>query len=158
MRKYAIVNNNIVSSIELLDNLQYIEKSKVSQLVIDIHDLAVEPQIGWVLVGNELKVAPHNASAEQLEDIRMRARFKVGNRVCDEAVILISCRNKALGKNSTEVNQIINTFMPIEQAMRKCAIPTALGGINLMRSGYPEYEDIFEYIASELSNYLNSEV
>lgn len=158
MRKYAVVNNNVVVSVELLDESQYREKAKASQLVIDIHDLAVEPQVGWVLDGNELKVALQDVSAEQLEDIRMRARFKVGNRVCDEAVIMISGRNKTLGKNSAQVNQIISTFMPIEQAMRKCALPTALGGINLMRAGFPEYEDIFEYVASELSNYLNSEV
>ena len=57
----------------------------------------------------------------------------------------------------TEVNQIITTFMPIEQAMRKCALPTALGGINQMRALFPEYDDIFAYVSSELSNYLDSE-
>jgi hypothetical protein len=71
---------------------------------------------------------------------------------------MISRRNKILGKTATEVNQIIATFMPIEQAMRKCALPTALGGISKMRSLFPEYEDIFDFVAAELSNYLNSEI
>jgi hypothetical protein len=158
MRKYALIKDNVVVSVETFGEDTYQEKAKEYQLIVDIEDMAVEPQVGWVLEGNQLKPFSENLSPEQREDIRMRARFKVGNRVCDEAVVMISRRNKILGKTATEVNQIITTFMPIEQAMRKCALPTALGGINKMRALYPEYEDIFDYVVAELSNYLNSEV
>jgi hypothetical protein len=157
MRKYALIKNNVVVSVETMEEETYREKAKEHQLIVDIEDLAVEPQVGWVLEGNRLIHFSQDLSPEQLEDLRMRARFKVGNKVCDEAVIMISGRNRMLAKTSAEVNQIITTFMPIEQAMRKCALPTALGGINQMRAGFPEYDDIFAYVAGELSNYLGSE-
>lgn len=158
MRKYALVKDNVVVSVETLDESQYRDRARDYQLIIDIEDMVFEPQVGWILEGNQLKNFSIDLSNEQLEDMRMRARFKIGNKICNEAVIMISGRNRTLGKNSTEVNQIITIFTPIEMAMRKCALPTALGGISQMRSGFPEYHDIFDYVIAELSNYLNSEV
>jgi len=157
MRKYALIKDNVVVSIETLEENSLQDKAWEYQLIVDIQDMAVEPQVGWILEGNQLVPSSQSLSPEQLEDMRMRARFKVGNKICDEAVVMISRKNKILGKTAVEINQIITTFMPIEQALRKCALPTALNGINQIRSTYPEYGEIFDYVAAELSNYLNSE-
>lgn len=157
MKKYALVKNDVVISVEMLTEDAYRQKSMECQVIVDISELVIEPEIGWVLEGNALRPHSSNISLEKIEDTKMRNRFKVGNKVCDEAIVLISGRNRMLEKNSTQVNQIITTFTPIELAMRKCALPTALLGIAQMRSLFPEYLDIFDYVSSELTNYLNSE-
>lgn len=158
MKKYALLKENFVVSIENLDEAQYREKSKDYQLIIDIEEASIQPDIGWVLDGNSLKPYSSSMSEAEKEDKKMRARFRIGNAICDEAVIEISARNRALSKTSAEVSAIITNFMPIEMALRKCALPTALGGIMQMKPAYMEYEDIFNEIISKLNTYLASEV
>ncbi len=158
MRKYALLRENFVVSIESLDEIQYREKCKEYQLIIDVEDLAVQPDIGWVLDGNSAKPYSSSMSESEKEDKKMRARFRIGNAICDEAVIKISARNRALAKTSAEVSAIITNFMPIEMALRKCALPTALGGIIQMKPAYTEYEDIFNEIINKINAYLASEV
>lgn len=60
MAQYAVVNNNIVSSVEDLDIDQYRERARSAQLIIDTGDYVIKPQVGWGLNGNRLvpPVAP----------------------------------------------------------------------------------------------------
>lgn len=54
MRKHAILDDNIVVKISDISDSDYDALIKVHQLLIDIQDFQVQPQVGWILEGNKL--------------------------------------------------------------------------------------------------------
>jgi len=158
MKKYAVLNNNIVTEIALLETEDSIAKAMVSQMVVDVDDLLIQPEIGWVLVGNEIKPAsPLSAEARLIKIMQMR--FKFGNQLADLMVQKMSIRNVTLiaAGQTMNINAVIQTFSGIEAALRKCAIPTARAGIIAMSATYTDYSEEFAFALSELNNYLNIE-
>lgn len=158
MRTYALINDNEVVKVEEMEDSEVAEAMRSYQLAIDITDQVPQPDVGWRFVGNKLEPYDDNLTDEQKDLIRMERRFVFGNSLCDEAVKLLSVRNRALGKTSAQVNQIISTFAPIEMALRKCALPTAVGGIQAMAPSFPEYSQDFDYLLGKLSSFLANEV
>lgn len=53
-RKYAFINNNIVTKIDIIDEDQYRDYIYNYQNIIDIQDTLPEPQVGWKISGNKL--------------------------------------------------------------------------------------------------------
>lgn len=158
MRTYALINDNEVVELKEMEDAEVAEAMRSYQLAIDITDHIPQPDVGWVFVGNKLKPYGDNLTDEQKDMIRMERRFVFGNTLCDEAVRLLSVRNRALGKTSAQVNQIIGTFAPIEMALRKCALPTAAGGIQAIAPSFPEYAQDFDYLLGKLNSFLANEV
>lgn len=87
----------------------------------------------------------------------MDARFRFGNRLCDELIKMLSAKNILLGKTSAQVNAIISSMAPIEQALRKCALPTALYAIQMISPAYPEYAEEFTYAVDSLHAFIDNE-
>lgn len=54
MRKHAILDNNIVVEVSDIDDAEYEVLIKAHQLLIDVQDFPITPQVGWVLDGNKL--------------------------------------------------------------------------------------------------------
>lgn len=158
MQKYALIQNNEVVELKDLQDEEVAEALKTFQLAIDITDQLPQPEVGWKFVGNKLEPFDDNLSDEERDLIRMDRRFRFGNALCDEAVKILSVRNRALDKSSAQVNQIISTFTPIEMALRKCALPTAAGGIQAMAPSFPEYSQDFDYLLGKLNSFLANEV
>ena len=61
MRKYACIKDNIVVSIEMLDDEGYAAKIGSYQAIVDIEDLSPQPGLAWTLQGSTL-VAPTGAN------------------------------------------------------------------------------------------------
>jgi len=54
MRKHAILDNNIVVEVSDINDAEYEVLIKTHQLLIDVQDFAITPQVGWILDGNKL--------------------------------------------------------------------------------------------------------
>jgi hypothetical protein len=158
-RLYAIVNNNKVTDVKNLSDEYFAIEIKHNQLIVDVSEMVTTPGIGWKLDGNQL--IPGDEATEYTDSmpemLKMNNRFKFGNQLCDEMVKLLSIRNLELGKTSQQVSTMISTFLPIEMALRKCAIPTALGGIMMMAPAFPEYTDQFNYAIGKITTFLATE-
>jgi len=158
MRKYALLEDNIVIKIDDLDDEAYQREIHKYSSIIDVEDLLPQPSVGWKLVGNKI-VPSETLSNDAKLKIKMDMRFKFGNNLADIMVKKMSIRNVeliALGQ-VMNINTVIANFSGIEQALRKCAIPTAKSGIQSLSSVYTEYSNEFSYALTEINNYLNIE-
>lgn len=61
MRKHALIKDNVVVAIEMLDAEGYAAKIGSYQIIIDIEDLSPQPGLAWTLQGSAL-VAPTGAN------------------------------------------------------------------------------------------------
>jgi hypothetical protein len=151
--KYAIVKDGVV--FEVLESLD-ISKAKTA-LIIDITDMAPEPNVGWVLIGNSLQ--KKQISESEKTDIILDMRFKFGNKLADEMIKKMSKTNLSLiaSGQTLNINTVISNFSSIESALRKCAVPTARNAIASLMVAYPEYTNDFSYALGEIDSYLAKE-
>jgi hypothetical protein len=157
MRRYCCIKTGVVVEIQNIDEENpFIDNGY--DAVFDVTDNVPEVTVGWTYDNGNIapdSIAVPNSFASEL--IRMANRFKFGNQLSDEFIMLMSVRNIELGKTSAQVNTVISTFLPIEMALRKCAIPTALGGINQIAPMFPEYAELFQYASDKITTFLAGE-
>lgn len=73
-RTYAILKENKVVSVQILEEDEVREISRDHQNVIDVEDIAPQPQVNWVLSGNKLvPPTPIPMTAELLKNTKIKA-------------------------------------------------------------------------------------
>jgi len=145
MRKHALLNNNVVVEICDLDENSFNLKIHSHQLIIDIHDLIIPPQLGWVLVGNQLQ-PPANAPVP-LKDI-IKARIKYYQENAPELLRDLYAENTLLGITAEQSNQMFNDYQDVLIRIREGAWPTALYCISQKEpSGFVTQEMIDNWAA-----------
>lgn len=153
IRASAVVEIKIVSEDQPFVNEGY-------DRVFDVTNMDPPVTAGWLYIDGQL-VAPQDVESSIADDaadfVKMEARFKFGNQLCDHMIKILSIRNRSLGKTSAQVNTMISAFFPIEMALRKCALPTALGGIMQIKTIYAGYDAEFQYAITELQAFLANE-
>lgn len=159
MSLHACIKDGKVSQlIEISSEEQVYELSVNYSTVVDVSEMSPQPQIGWVIDGINI-----NPPAPLSTDLKMKTimdmRFKFGNDLADAMVKKMSIRNIALinSGQTLNINTVIQTFSTIENAIRKCAIPTAKSALTSILPLYPEYNEEFTYALNEINNYLLSE-
>ena len=159
MSRIACVKDGVVIEVQVTTE----ETPLVSEGFDGVYDVTnCDPPItaGWVIVDNQF-VAPEDADPEVAAlaalVVKMDARFKFGNELCDQMIKVLSIKNLELGKTSQQVSAMITSFLPIEMALRKCALPTALGGIKQMRAGWSDYSNEFDIAIAALEGFLAGE-
>lgn len=123
MRKHAILDNNIVVEIMNLDEEFYKHEASYHQLIIDIEDLVIQPQVGWLLSGNIL-VPPPNAPIP-LKDL-IKARVKIYQDQAPELLRDLYAENTLLGITLEQSNQMFSDYQDVLIRIREGAWPTAL--------------------------------
>jgi hypothetical protein len=158
MKKIALLKNNIIVEIREVEDCDIRTLSNQCDLIIDITEHNSTPLVGWVLIGNSLTVSVP-LDLHEKERSKMEARFIHGNKLADEMVKRMSIRNIELIKlgQVLNINTVIQTFSGIENALRKCALPTALSAINNIIPVYTEYNNEFLYAKLDLENFLTNE-
>jgi hypothetical protein len=158
MKKIALLKNNIIVEIREVEDDDIRSLSNQCDLIIDITEHNSMPAVGWILIGN-LLTASVPLDVHEKERSKMEARFIHGNRLADEMVKRMSIRNVELIKlgQVLNINAVIQTFSGIENALRKCALPTALSAINTIIPVYTEYNNEFLYAKLDLENFLANE-
>jgi len=123
MRTYAFLKENIVDKVETIDEIQFIEQSKNYQLIVDVHDYIITPQVGWVLVGNS--IIP---SAEQQIPIKekIKATIKHYQEVSKDLLIDLYADNTLLGITSAQSSQMFDDYSDVVVCICQGAFPTAI--------------------------------
>jgi len=129
MRTYALVNNNTVTDIQDLNESDIPSVVLVNQLIIDVQDLIVLPQIGWVISGN--KLAP---PANQMVSLHTQIQSKI-KHYQDSAGDLLSnlyATNTLNGLTTAQSDAMFTECAPILLRIREGAWPTAIYHLNNM--------------------------
>ncbi len=151
MRKYAILTNNVITSIQDLDAEQLQEVIKGNQLVVDITDILPFPAMGWILNGNQLEI-PQNLSDREKFEIDLNDRkCKFGIELSKSAVNRIGARNKILNKSGTQVVALLTQLLSVKYLLETGALGTARNICVQLKSMYTEYADIFDYVIAEIN-------
>lgn len=145
MRKYAILDNNVVTEIEDLDDAGVQHEASYRQLLIDITDLLIQPQIGWVLVGNQL--APPASQAVALKDL-IKARIKYYQDNASDLLRDLYADNTMLGITDQESDEMFSDYSDVLMRIREGAWPTALYRLAQKQpSGFVTQEMLDNWIA-----------
>lgn len=153
MRKYALVNNNVITQIIEIEPEELCEYSGKNSLIIDITDFIPQPQLNWVLVGNILEFPQGNSDREKLEEILAEKKIIFGIKLARMCVIKIGARNKILNKNSTQVSTILNQLIGVKLLLENGALGTARDSCSLLKAVFSEYSDIFDKIIAEVNSF-----
>lgn len=123
MRKYALVRNNIVVQLEMLTEDQAASIGHDFQLIIDIQDWLIQPEIGWVLQGNQL-VPPAGQTVNLKEAIK--ARIKYYQDIAPELLRDLYAVNTLLGITAEQSDQMFDDYQDVLMRIREGAWPTAM--------------------------------
>jgi hypothetical protein len=123
MRKYAILDNNTVVEILDLEDEGYLHEASYHQALIDIQDLVVQPQIGWVLTGNQL--APSPGQMVTLNTM-IKSRIKYYQDQASELLRDLYAQNTMLGITVQQSDQMFTDYQDVLHRIREGAWPTAV--------------------------------
>lgn len=123
MRKYAILDDNIVNEILDLDEDGYRHEASYHQLIVDIEDLIIPPQVGWTLVGNTLTPPP--SQVINIKDI-VKARIKVYQESAPDLLRELYAANTLLGLSVQQSDQMFDDYHDVLTRIREGAWPTAI--------------------------------
>lgn len=123
MRKYAILDNNIVNEILDLDEDGYRHEASYHQLIVDIEDLVITPQVGWMLVEN--KLLPPPGQVVNIKDI-VKARIKLYQESAPELLRELYATNTLLGLSVQQSDQMFDDYHDVLIRIREGAWPTAI--------------------------------
>lgn len=151
MRKYALVNNNIITDIKDLEEDEFRTLSKSNDMIVDIEDMSPQPLLRWVLNGNKFEIPNGNSDREKFEIELASKKTDFGIKLARHCVDRIGARNKILNKDGTQVSAILNSLMPVKLLLETGALGTARYSCTLLKVVYTEYSDIFQYIIDEVN-------
>jgi len=122
MRKYAVVDNNIVSNVLDMTEEEYLNISNDHQIIIDITDLVIQPTVGWILEGNCLVPPVSSVTLNQIIQNRIKSYQ-------DQAPALLRelyTQNTLLGITIQQSDQMFTDYQDVLIRIREGAWPTAL--------------------------------
>jgi len=123
MRKHAVLDDNTVVDIKVISESEFFDLARKHQLILDIHDLLVQPELGWVLVGNQLQ--PPESQMPDLHKL-IKSRIKYYQDNASELLRDLYVQNTLLGITVEQSDQMFEDFEDILIRLREGAWPTAL--------------------------------
>lgn len=156
MRKYAVVNNNVVTQIDITDETGYISLSKQHQLVIDIENMSPQPSIGWILNGNTLQSSSGSLTQEQQLELVVGQYRQFGEELSKQLNDKVGARNLMLGKTEAQISSLVNSLISIGILLEKGGLKTAKAAMQQVKPGFPEYSDIFDYGIDAITSYAGA--
>jgi hypothetical protein len=156
MRKYAILKNNVVTSIEYIEDSEVSNRAKSVEMIIDVEDLFPSPSVGWVLNGNTLQI-PQNLTDREVFEINLnRKKSEFGSDLAKNAIDRIGARNKILNKNGQQVMTLLTSLLGIKSLMETGALGTARASCVQLKAIYTEYTDIFDFVIEKINWFENN--
>lgn len=143
MRKHALLQDNIVIEIKTAnaDDINF----SAYQLVIDVHDLIIPPQVGWILDGNRL--IPPPGQQVNIKDIIM-STIEHYQSVAPALLRDLYATNTLLGITAQQSDQIFEEYSDVLIRLTQGAFPTAIYRLQQKEpSGFVTQEMIDEWIS-----------
>lgn len=156
IRKYALVNNFIITDIKDLTEEEYLIAIRSNNLVVDIQDLNPQPMVRWVLDGNVFTLPQGISDKEALEIELASKKTDFGIALARFCVDRIGARNKILNKDGLQVSAILNNLLPVKLLLETGALGTARFSCVQLKNVYTEYADIFQHVVDEVNSFENS--
>jgi hypothetical protein len=123
IRKYAALDENIVVEILDLDEAGCIRETSYHQMLVDIQDLVVTPQVGWILVGNQLTPTANHAVTLKM---MIKARIKYYQDSAPELLRDLYAENTLMGLTTSQSDQMFTDYSDVLLRIREGAWPTAI--------------------------------
>lgn len=157
-RKHAVLQNNVVSEILLLEEEQVSAKAKEVEAIIDIEDTIPRPEVGWVLSGNTLIQPTQNLTSDQLDSYQQTAQRLFGLKLLPSAVDRVGARNLKLAREATpaDVVSLANQMASIKLLLEGGALKTARTVCLMIKPSFPLHADILQAVADEITNFLQT--
>ena len=122
-RKYALLKEFEVVSVELLEEEAVVEASKTYTFVVDVHDLVLTPAVGWKLDGNSL--VPPAGQAPSLKSV-VAARIKYYQSLANDILVDMYTTNTVAGISTIQSDAMFSEYSDVLTCIREGAWPTAL--------------------------------
>lgn len=148
---YALINDNIVDKVLELSDEQVAEYARQYSIIISIENLLIQPQVGWVLQGNQL--APPAGQQVALNEM-IKAKIKSFQDQAPELLRDLYVTNTLLGITTQQSDQMFDDYQDVLIRIREGAWPTALYRLSQKQpSGFVTQEMIdnwYNLIASRI--------
>lgn len=127
MRKYAILNDNVVTDVRDLQDGDVAEYARGNSLVVDVTDNLLPPSIGWVLDGNMITPPPG-----EIYDIKkmVQNRIKFYRALAEDVLSELYAENTLTGLTDAQSDAMFDECADILLRIREGAWPTALYRLN----------------------------
>jgi hypothetical protein len=123
-RLYAILDNNIVTSISPLEEEQVISISmSTPHMLIDIQDLPILPSVGWILSGNRLVAPPTNPVPI---NIYINSKIKQFQDMAPALLRDMYVANTLAGITTAQSDAMFDDYQDVLSRVREGAWPTAV--------------------------------
>ena len=155
MRKYALVNNNIVTTIVLISSdEEYLYWASKNGMVIDVEDQSVE--IGYILQGNKLVPANTAPQVEVTDLYQQTAQRLFGQKILPDLIDQVGARNLKLTREQVYVDVAalglqMNT---IQILLNGGALKTARGLCAALKPMFPNHSDILDLAITKITEFL----
>lgn len=122
-RLYAIIQNNVVSNIQLLSENDLSDILRISQNAIDIQDFIIQPQIGWILQGNLL--VPSYAQSQDLLSM-IESKIEYYQKVAPKLLTKLYATNTLNGMTLSHSDEMFDNYADVVFRLKEGAFPTAI--------------------------------
>lgn len=156
MRKYAIVSNQVVTSIVDADDEATSELVKTSEMIVDIEDQIPQPEVGWVLSGNSLVLPTESMTPDELDAYQQKAQRLYGLKILTLAVDKIGSRNLKLAREGTpaDVATLGSQMASIKILLEGGALKTVRSICGAIKPMHPNHSDVLDEVIAEITNFL----
>lgn len=150
MRKYAFLRDNVVVKVDTISEEQYISDALSYQLIVDIEDLLVQPQIGWVLNGNSL--IPGVGQTASVHDMIV-AKLTSYQKIAPELLKDLYANNTLMGITAAQSDAMFDEYHDVILRLAQGAFPTAIYRLQQKQpSGFVTQQMIDAWIAQIQEN------
>ncbi len=122
--RHACINNKTVELLVFIENNeQYKEYSSKYSTVLNISDLLIEPQVGWVLNGLVLEPAVgHQIAIDEM----IKSKIRNFQKMAPELLVYMYTQNTLMGITTAQSDKMFEDFQDVLIRIREGAWPTAL--------------------------------
>jgi len=118
-----LINNEVVKKAELTTDEEFQVAFSEADLLIDITNLIIPPQIGWILSGNTLVPSP----GQEVSFVdALKYKLAELQAVAPEILIEMYAQNTILGITTAQADQMFDDFHDVLTRIKEGAWPTAL--------------------------------
>jgi hypothetical protein len=144
--KHACLHNKTIELIvEIQNDEEYREYSSKYNTVLNISDLFIQPEVGWILNGLTLEPGPvQQISLEQL----VRAKIISFQKMAPELLVEMYTQNTLMGITTAQSDLMFDEFSDVLTRIREGAWPTAIYRLSQKQpSGFVTQEMINNWIS-----------
>jgi hypothetical protein len=123
MRLHAFLKDNTVVEIRSISEQQYFEEIRNYELILDIEDQILKPQIGWILKGN--KLTPPPSAPINLSDY-VNAKIEYYQTEAPKLLREFYTENTLLGITVQQSDEMFDAYQDVLMRLREGAWTTAL--------------------------------